>query len=334
MKLATYQTADGPALGIVLSDTGQMVNAAAACTRLLGAGHQALASMQALIESGDEGMTLLQRLPLHDAAITPFAQPLAHLRLLAPLPVPPQLRDCSVFAQHVGNAPLGMQRLKAKLANEPAAVLLPAATVPDVYREQPIWYISNRFSVVGNDAVVRWPAYSRVMDFELEVAIVIGKGGTDIAPDDARAHIFGYTIMNDFSARDQQRREMEGGLGPTKGKSFDTGNAIGPWIVTSDEIPDPYKLTVCVRVDGEEWARTTTAGMLHSLEQIIAFISRNETLHPGEIIASGTVGGCCGLEMGRFLADGSTIELEVEGIGVLRNKVVASNQAGPLITRI
>jgi len=333
MKLATYQTADGPALVIVLADTGQLVNAAAACTRLLGARHQALASMQALIESGDAGMSLLRRLPLNSPAIGPFAQPLGGVRLLAPLPVPPQLRDCSVFAQHVGNAPIGMQRLKAALAGEPAPPT-PAAAVPDVYREQPIWYISNRFSVVGHDAVVRWPAYSRVMDFELEVAVVVGKGGSDIAVESAREHIFGYTIMNDFSARDQQRREMEGGLGPTKGKSFDTGNAIGPWIVTPDEIADPYALSVCVRVDGEEWARNTTAGMLHSLEQIIAFISKNETLHPGEIIASGTVGGCGGLEMGRFLADGSTIELEVDGIGVLRNKVVASNQAGPLVTRV
>jgi 2-keto-4-pentenoate hydratase/2-oxohepta-3-ene-1,7-dioic acid hydratase in catechol pathway len=333
MKLATYQTADGPTLGIVLPSTGQLINAAAACTRLLGARHHALSSMQALIDSGDAGMALLRRLPLHDAAIVPFAQPLANVRLLAPLPVPPQLRDCSVFAQHVSNAPLGMQRLKARLAGEEPSAL-PPPTVPNVYREQPIWYISNRFSVVGNDAVVRWPAYSRVMDFELEVAIVIGKGGTDIAPEHARAHIFGYTIMNDFSARDQQRREMEGGLGPTKGKSFDTGNAIGPWIVTADEIADPYNLAVCVRVDGEEWARSSTTGMLHSLEQIIAFISRNETLHPGEIIASGTVGGCCGLELGRFLADGSTIELEVEGIGVLRNKVVASNRAGAPITLI
>jgi 2-keto-4-pentenoate hydratase/2-oxohepta-3-ene-1,7-dioic acid hydratase in catechol pathway len=263
----------------------------------------------------------------------PFAQPLDRVRLLAPLPVPPQLRDCSVFAQHVGNAPLGMQRLKAVLAGE-GTPALPAAAVPDVYRAQPVWYITNRFSVVGNDAVVHWPSYSRVMDFELEVAVVIGRGGSDIAPGDARGHIFGYTIMNDFSARDQQRREMEGGLGPTKGKSFDTGNAIGPWIVTADEIADPYNLAVAVRVDGEEWARTTTTGMLHDLEHIIAFVSANETLHPGEIIASGTIGGCCGLEMGRFLADGSTIELDVEGIGVLRNKVVASGQAGPLVTRI
>jgi 2-keto-4-pentenoate hydratase/2-oxohepta-3-ene-1,7-dioic acid hydratase in catechol pathway len=333
MKLATFQTADGPALGVVLPERGLVVNAAAAYTRLLGPRHHGLGSMQALIDTGAAGMALLHRLPLEDAAINPYTQPLSSVRLLAPLPVPPQLRDCSVFAQHVGNAPLGMQRLKAALAGETVGAL-PAASVPEVYREQPVWYISNRFSVVGHDAVVRWPAYSRVMDFELEIAVVIGKGGTDIPADQAREHIFGYTIMNDFSARDQQRREMEGGLGPTKGKSFDTGNAIGPWIVTADEIADPYALEVIVRVNGEEWARNTTAGMLHSLEQIIAFISRNETLHPGEIIASGTVGGCCGLELGRFLPDGATIELDVPGIGVLRNKVVASHQAGPLVTQV
>lgn len=333
MKLATYQTADGPALGIVLPEHGQIVNATAACHRLLGAHHQAVFSMLALIESGEAGLSLLRRLPLHEPAIAPFTQDLATVRLLAPLPVPPQLRDCSVFAQHVSHAPLGMQRLRAALDGQSVGAL-PAASVPEVYRAQPIWYISNRFSVAGHDAVVRWPAYSRVMDFELEVAIVIGKGGADIAVDAARQYIFGYTIMNDFSARDQQRREMEAGLGPTKGKSFDTGNVIGPWIVTADEIADPYALSVAVRVDGEEWVRTTTAGMLHSYEQIIAFISRNETLHPGEIIAGGTVGGCCGLEMGRFLADGSTIELEVSGIGVLRNKVMAHKQAGELVTRV
>ncbi|HVC63769.1 MAG TPA: fumarylacetoacetate hydrolase family protein [Acetobacteraceae bacterium] len=334
MKLATYQTADGPRLGIVLPERRQIVNAAAACTQLLGSHHHALSGMLALIESGAAGLALLRRLPLAElAAIAPFTHDLATVRLLAPLPVPPQLRDCSVFAQHVSHAPLGMQRLKAALDGHGAGAL-PEASVPEVYRAQPIWYISNRFSVVGQDAVVRWPAYSRVMDFELEVAIVIGKGGADIAVDAARQHIFGYTIMNDFSARDQQRREMEGGLGPTKGKSFDTGNAIGPWIVTADEIADPYALSVAVRVDGEEWVRTTTAGMLHSYEQIIAFISRNETLHPGEIIAGGTVGGCCGLEMGRFLADGSTIELEVAGIGVLRNKVVARRHVGELVTRV
>jgi 2-keto-4-pentenoate hydratase/2-oxohepta-3-ene-1,7-dioic acid hydratase in catechol pathway len=278
-------------------------------------------------------MALLRRLPLQDTAIAPFALDLASVRLLAPLPVPPQLRDCSVFAQHVSHAPLGMQRLRAALEDRTAGAL-PEAAVPDIYRAQPIWYISNRFSVVGHDAVVRWPGYSRVMDFELEVAVVIGRGGADISEAEAAGHIFGYTIMNDFSARDQQRREMEAGLGPTKGKSFDTGNALGPWIVTADEIPDPYALDVAVRVNGEEWAHTTTAGMLHSFAQIIAFISRNETLHPGEIIAGGTVGGCCGLELGRFLSDGATVELEVSGIGVLRNRVVANAQAGALVTRV
>ena len=208
MKLATYQTADGPALGIVLAEQGP--------DRQRGGGLHPLAGLAASRFVQHAGADR-KRPRGAGAAASAAAAGRGHralrdgprgVRLLAPLPVPPQLRDCSVFAQHVSHAPLGMQRLKAALAGRSAGAV-PDAAVPEVYRAQPIWYISNRFSVVGHDAVVRWPAYSRVMDFELEVAIVIGKGGADIPEGEARNHIFGYTIMNDFSARDQQRREME-----------------------------------------------------------------------------------------------------------------------------
>jgi 2-keto-4-pentenoate hydratase/2-oxohepta-3-ene-1,7-dioic acid hydratase in catechol pathway len=111
-------------------------------------------------------------------------------------------------------------------------------------------------------------------------------------------------------------------MGPTKGKSFDTGNAIGPWIVTADEIPDPQALEVCLRVNGEEWVKNTTAGMIHSFEDMISFVSQDETLHPGEFFGSGTIGGCSGLESDKWLKDGDVVEAEVEKIGVLRNRVV------------
>jgi 2-keto-4-pentenoate hydratase/2-oxohepta-3-ene-1,7-dioic acid hydratase in catechol pathway len=110
-------------------------------------------------------------------------------------------------------------------------------------------------------------------------------------------------------------------MGPAKGKSFDTGNAIGPWIVTRDEIPDAKALAVSVRVNGENWGRNTTAGMIHSFEDMIAFVSHDETLYPGEFLGSGTIGGCCGLESDRWLKDGDLVEVEVEKIGVLRNRV-------------
>ena len=115
--------------------------------------------------------------------------------------------------------------------------------------------------------------------------------------------------------------EMQGRLGPSKGKDFATGNAIGPWIVTRDEIPDPYSLSMVARVNGEAWSLGSSAGMLHSFEDIVAFVSRDETLHPGEFFGSGTTDGGCGVEQDRYLSDGDVVELEVERIGVLRNRV-------------
>ncbi len=137
----------------------------------------------------------------------------------------------------------------------------------------------------------------------------------------AKDHIFGYTIFNDFSARDAQRIEMEGRLGPAKGKSFDGGNVMGPWIVTPDEIGDPYKLKMESRVNGKARSQGTSEGMLFSFEEIIAHVTKDETLMPGEFIGSGTVGNGCGLELGWYLEHGDEIELEVEKIGVLKNKV-------------
>jgi 2-keto-4-pentenoate hydratase/2-oxohepta-3-ene-1,7-dioic acid hydratase in catechol pathway len=115
---------------------------------------------------------------------------------------------------------------------------------------------------------------------------------------------------------------MQGRLGPAKGKSFDGANALGPWIVTPDELGDPQGLEVAVRVNGEPRATGSTDGMLFSFEEILAYASQDETVHAGEFFGSGTVGNCCGLETGRFLEDGDVIELEVERIGVLRNVVV------------
>ena len=117
---------------------------------------------------------------------------------------------------------------------------------------------------------------------------------------------------------------MQGQLGPAKGKDFDTGNAMGPWLVTADEIADPDNLTMVARVNGEEWSRGNSGTMLHKLEDALVHASSEETLYPGEFFGSGTVGGGCGLELGRFLKPGDVIELEVEGLGTLRNRVVAS----------
>jgi len=157
--------------------------------------------------------------------------------------------------------------------------------------------------------------------------MIVGSEAKNVTAEAAGEHIFGYTIFNDFSARDQQMLDMQGGLGPTKGKSFEGGNALGPWIVTKDELPDPQDLKVSVRINGSEKARGHTDEMFFSFEEILSFISRDERVTPGEVIASGTVGGCCGLEIGEYLQDGDVVELEVKGIGVLRNRIAVAGEA-------
>ena len=248
------------------------------------------------------------------------------IELLAPLPEPRQMRDAMSFPTHILQAPRGQRRLAARAANDDDELKRidaePLGELPELYRKQPIFYITNRFSVRGPNTTVKWPRYSKVMDYELEYGVVTRNKGANISANNAKDHIFGYTIFNDFSARDAQRIEMEGRLGPAKGKSFDGGNVLGPWIVTPDEIGDPYALKMEVRVNGKTRSKGATDGMLFSFEEIIAHISKDETLMPGEFIGSGTVGNGCGLEIGWYLEHNDEIELDVERIGVLRNKVV------------
>ena len=154
--------------------------------------------------------------------------------------------------------------------------------------------------------------------------MVLGRTGVKISREQAGEYIFGYTIFNDLSARDTQLLEMEGQLGPTQGKDFDGGNVFGPCIVTADEFsPDDARMTV--RVNGEVRSEGRSGDMMYSFEDLIAYISRDETLYAGEILGSGTVGGGCGLEAGKLLESGDVVELEIEGIGSLRNRIIASN---------
>lgn len=162
-------------------------------------------------------------------------------------------------------------------------------------------------------------SYSNVMDYELEIACVVGKRGIDLTTEEAEKHIFGYMIYNDFSARDTQLREMEGRLGPAKGKDFCT--AMGPYLVTADEIENVYNLRMTAKINGEIWSDGNTSTMYRSFADIISYVSQSETLVPGDILGSGTVGNGCGLELGKFLNDGDVIELEIERLGILRNQV-------------
>lgn len=194
-------------------------------------------------------------------------------------------------------------------------------SVPALFYKLPAYYKGNPGSVVGHNSDVIWPSYCTRFDYELEFGVYIGKRGKNIRESDAKSYIAGYTIFNDFSARDTQLREMKLRLGPAKGKDFDTGNAMGPYLVTPDEIADPYTLTMQAEVDGALWTDTNSAGMAFSFEEIIAYISRSETLYPGDFIAGGTVGGGCGLEHGRWLKQDQRIVLRVEGLGELANTI-------------
>ena len=241
------------------------------------------------------------------------------MKLLAPIPRPPRLRDFLCFELHVRQSRanrylfgMGTERL------DPAKI-----EIAKIWYERPVYYKGNPFSVVGHDAEVQWPAYSRIIDYELEIGLVIGRQGRNVSQADAPAHIFGYTVLTDFSARDEQYIEMQGQLGPAKGKDFDTGNAFGPWITTADEIGDPQDLDMTARVNGETWSRGNTRDMKHGFRDIVAYASQEETFYRGEILGSGTVGDGCGNELGRFMKHGDVIELEVGGIGVLRNRIVA-----------
>jgi 2-keto-4-pentenoate hydratase/2-oxohepta-3-ene-1,7-dioic acid hydratase in catechol pathway len=270
--------------------------------------------MLALIDAGVAGLAAARKRLSEGHRATGIND----VRLLAPLPEPRQIRDF-MCSQHVRDGFRGMTRLRARILGDPEPTTF--AEPSDIYGKQPIYYITNRFNVIGPDADIVWPGYTEYLDYELEVGVVIGRNGRNIPVAQAGDYILGYTIFNDVSARDRQMREMQGMLGPTKGKSFDTGNVVGPWIVTKDEIPDVNNLDVAVRVNGEIRGKNTTAGWFHSFETMISFVSEDEGLRAGELFASGTIGGCCGLEISRFLQDGDLIELDVSRIGTLRNRV-------------
>ncbi len=302
MKLGTFLAPDGAPRPGALTADGRIAELP-------------FRDLLSLIEAGEAGLARAR-----EAAASPKTSFAAgEVKLLAPLPRPPRLRDFLSFELHVRQA-----RANRYLMGYGSERLDPAKVeVPKVWYERPVYYKGNHFSVVGPEAEVRWPSYSRIVDYELEIGVVIGRAGRNLDARDALSHVFGYTVFNDFSARDAQYVDMASQLGPSKGKDFDTGNALGPWITTADEIGDPQALEMSARVNGETWSRGSSRAMHHSFAAIVAYASLEETLVPGEVLGSGTVGGGCGLELGRFLKHGDVIELEVSRIGVLRNRIVA-----------
>lgn len=278
MKYVTYESSDGPRVGVFEGDT------------VLDAGFDG--DMIEFIEAGA---------PVNVAA------PVHNVRLLAPLR-PRTLRDFLTFEGHLKNAFGGLGK-----------------PIPEEWYSVPAYYKGLPDTVIGPEDEIPWPAYTDRLDHELELAAVIGRAGKDISVAEAPKHIFGYTIWNDMSARDVQQRELPVGMGPCKAKDWDGSNVLGPCIVTPDDL-DFDTLRLRVRINGEEWGGDSIANMHFNFAELIAYASQGLTLRPGEVFGSGTATGGSGLELDRWLKQGDLIEMEADGIGVLRNRVGARPQ--------
>jgi 2-keto-4-pentenoate hydratase/2-oxohepta-3-ene-1,7-dioic acid hydratase in catechol pathway len=314
MKLArmAYNGPDGvvPRLVVVQPERRRVIDLASAERLRLerrGATHEAAlrlaaalfpSSMTAAIALGDTFLVAARQ--VLESADDNAMLALSDVALLSPLD-PPMIRDFTAFEQHMQNM--------AKRLGQP---------VIKQFFEMPLYYKGNPTALIAHEQEVPWPNYTERMDYELELGFVIGKPGRNLTPQTALEHLFGVTIFNDFSARDIQGPEMSSGFGPAKGKDF--ASALGPWITTRDEL-DVKHLDMVARINGEEWSRGSSATMTWSIEELIAYASRGETIWPGELLGSGTVGFGCGAEYGRVLQPGDVVELEVGGIGILRNRI-------------
>lgn len=229
-------------------------------------------------------------------------------RWLSPLDKAASLKDFLAFEDHVKR---GAERRGTE--------------VPAYWYEAPVYYKGNHRTLLGPDEECPWPRYTEYLDFELELAMIVGRRGGDLTPEVAGDYIFGFTVFNDFSARDIQAREMTAWLGPAKGKDF--ANGFGPCIVTVDELGTEPDLFMTCRIDGQEWGNGRSSAMHWSWRDMLVHVSQGEGVHPGDVFGSGTPGGCCGLDLGRRLAPGSVVELEIENIGVLRNTIGQKEEA-------
>lgn len=248
---------------------------------------------------------------------------LGDVQLRAPIPSPPSIRDFYAFEEHAQNA----RRARG------------LELVPEWF-ELPVFYFSNPASVVGpRDPVPMAPGTER-WDYELEVAAIIGKPGSDLDPSEAEDCIAGYCVMADFSARDLQAREMRVGLGPAKGK--DTATSLGPWLVTPDELRghrtgNRLDLAMAARVNGTDYSAGSLGDIYWTFGQMIAYASRGTTVRPGDVIGSGTVGTGCILELSAlhgesqypWLRPGDTVRMEVESLGALEHRIVPAPRPDP-----
>lgn len=312
MRFVTYQH-DGDASCGVVDESGRVhpLPNGARLIDLISAGADALHSAGAQALAADPG------------------PPATQVRLLPPIQ-PPAIRDFVTFEEHVEGVRRSIDRTRG---------------VPAAWYDAPTFYFTNPYAVIGAHDDVPVPPGAHVLDFELEVAAVVGRAGRDLTPEQARDHIVGYTIMNDWSARDLQSREMQVGLGPCKGK--DTSTTLGPWLVTTDEL-EPSRdgegflaLALTAEVNGEVVGRDLLSNMSWTFEDMVAYASRGTEVRAGDILGSGTCGngGCLaelwgirGAQTPPPLKPGDVVTLTAQGIGTIANTVVSGVEAVPVPT--
>jgi fumarylacetoacetate (FAA) hydrolase len=296
VKLCTFDAGAGPRTGLVrnrfLADLHRLDPAVPADMKaLLSGGEETLARAAGLAEACTDRSQLLR---------------LEEVRLLPPVPSPGRYLDFYSFEGHVKKA-------RARRGLE---------VVPEWY-QQPTYYNGNPYAFVGHGAPVRYPKDETERDYEMELAVVIGRPVADLGAEDWRSAVAGFTILNDCSARQRQMGYAKVGMGPAYGKDF--GKAVGPWIVTPDECPDPARIELTCKVNGEEWSRGRFGQAHYGWGEMLAFATRDQQLRPGDLVGSGTFPDGCGYELGRFLQPGDVVEMEMlyEGrsLGVLRNGV-------------
>lgn len=341
MKLVTYATPDAAhetvGRGGVLLDAATVLDLetlGAWATRegadMPGAqqGVPLPATLLDLLRRGPEAMAdaraalaLAQRAQPDDLARTSgLTHSLGACALRSPIPDPPSIRDFYTFEAHV----------KAARARRGVGM------IPEWYQVA-VFYFSNTSEVYGTNEPIPYPRHSQEVDFELEMAAVIGREGHDISADDAPAFIAGYMVLNDWSARDRWRQEQPLNMGPAKGKDFAT--SLGPWLVTPDELADRrigsgrderYDLAMRGRINGQQLSSDNTRNMYYSFPQMIERASQDVRLRPGDVIGSGTCGTGCILELGterhRWLAPHDEVEMEIERLGILRTVIAVSRE--------
>ena len=309
--MLTYDTGSGPRCGVLHNDAVVDVSA------LIGAA-QLLPDVRALLELGDSSIDRVRDALGHN--ITAPRVPLTDVRLRSPILQPPTVRDFIVYEEHASS----------QGTREPV----------EVWYRMPVFYFSNPLCIYGPDAQIPFPSASQQYDYELEIGCVIGREGTNVPAADALNYVAGFTIFNDWSARDLQGDEMAFGLGPAKGK--DTASSLGPWLVTMDEM-GPYlkegklHLKCEVKVNGDYWLSNGAAqDAYYTFGDMVERASKDSRIVPGDVIGSGTVGGGSireairkGYEKARFLEPGDVVEHHVEGIGVLRGTIGPNTGVDP-----